>query len=425
VPDLLRDTPLLGFAIALFIGALVGVEREKKQEEDAQRGIGGLRTFILFAEAGAVAAWLAGELDAPSIFVATGGFVAAIVLVGYSAWVRARPGDIGLTTETAAIVVYLLGGLTTFGHAGLAVALAIATSAVLAFKAPLHASVERIGRDDLYAALKLLIATFIVLPVLPDRTVDPWGALNPYKMWWLVILISGLSLLGYVATRWLGSGRGVPITGFFGGLVSSTAVTLSFARRSREEAALSDSLAAGILVAWAVMFVRIGVEVAVVSPPLLRPLAVALVALFVVSAVAAGIAYARTGTKARRTAGDVPLTNPFSLTSAIRFAALFAVVLLAVKLVQHYAPGSGLIGVAALAGSTEVDAITLSMAAGARDGSIAAPTAVDAILVAALSNTLVKLGFVVALGAPALKRRVGVATAALVVVGGAIALFVV
>src|SRR4029453_13106288 len=133
---------------------------------------------------------------------------------------------------------------------------------------------------------------FIVLPVLPDRTVDPWGALNPYKMWWLVILISGLSLLGYVATRWLGSGRGVPITGFFGGLVSSTAVPLSFARRSRENAALSDSLAAGILVAWAVMFVRIGVEVAVVSPTLLRPVAVGLVALFVVSAVSAGVAFA-------------------------------------------------------------------------------------------------------------------------------------
>src|SRR4030095_14965546 len=142
-----------------------------------------------------------------------------------------------LTPAPVSMSLYLLAGLTTFGHAGLAVALAIATSAVLAFKAPLHASVERIGRDDLYAALKLLIATFIVLPVLPDRTVDPWGALNPYKMWWLVILISGLSLLGYVATRWLGSGRGVPLTGLFGGLVSATGVTLSFARPSRAGAA--------------------------------------------------------------------------------------------------------------------------------------------------------------------------------------------
>src|SRR4030095_6479383 len=139
-----------------------------------------------------------------------------------------------LTPAPVSMSLYLLAGLTTFGHAGLAVALAIATSAVLAFKAPLHASVERIGRDDLYAALKLLIATFIVLPVLPNRAVDPWGALNPYKIWWLVILISGLSLLGYAAARFLGPQRGPLVTGLFGGLVSSTAVTLGFSRESRE-----------------------------------------------------------------------------------------------------------------------------------------------------------------------------------------------
>lgn len=425
--ELFRDTPLLDFAIALFIGALVGVEREKKQEADADRGIGGLRTFILFAEAGAVAAWLSHELATPWIFVATGGFVSAIVLVGYMAWVRTHPADIGLTTETAALVVYLLGGLATFGHPGLAVALAIATSAVLAFKQPLHATVERIGRDDLYAGLKLLIATFIVLPVLPDRALDPWGALNPYSMWWLVILISGLSLLGYVATRWLGSGRGVPITGLFGGLVSSTAVTLSFARRSRDgkdAAKLADALAAGILIAWAVMFVRVGVEVAVVHAPLLRPLALPLATLAGATAVAAGVAYRRAGDRGRGSAADeVPLTNPFSLTAAIRFAALFAVVLLVVRIVQHYAPGRGVYVIAALAGLTDVDAITLSMASGARDGSIDAGTATGAIVLAALSNTLVKLGLVIALGAATLKRYLAVATALLVVAGGAALLF--
>ena len=232
--DALADArPLADFTIALFIGALVGIEREKKQAEE-QRGIGGLRTFLLFAEAGAVAAWLSLRLATPWIFVGVGMLVVATVIAGYWAWVRKHPDDIGLTTEMAAIVVYLLGGLTLAGDPGLAVALAIATSAILAFKQPLHGAVDRIGWDDIYAALKLLIATFIVLPVLPDRPLDPWGALNPYRMWWLVVLISGLSLVGYVATRWLGTGRGIPITGLFGGLVSSTAVTLTFARRSAE-----------------------------------------------------------------------------------------------------------------------------------------------------------------------------------------------
>ena len=422
MPDFLRDTPLFDFAIALFIGALVGIEREKKQAEEHERGIGGLRTFILFAATGAVAAFLSRELATPWLFIATGAFVSAIVLVGYGAWVRAHPADVGVTTESAALVVYLLGGLAVLDHEGLAVALAIATSAVLAFKQPLHGLVDRLGRDDLYAGLKLLIATFIVLPVLPDRTLDPWGALNPYKMWWLVILISGLSLLGYAATRWLGSGRGVPITGLFGGLVSSTAVTLTFAKRSREagaDTALVDSLAAGVLIAWLVMFVRIAAMIAAVDLPLVRPLVLPLAGLTAISAGTAVLALRRAGEAARRSGGEVPLSNPFSLTSAIRFAALFAAVLLVVKLVQQYAPGRGLYAVAALAGLTDVDAITLSMAGGARAGSIESGTALGAILIAALSNTFVKLGFAVSLGAPALARWLAIATVGLVVVGGA------
>lgn len=413
--------PLRAFATALFIGALVGIEREKRQSDAPARGIGGLRTFILFAEAGAIAAWLSQAPGQSWIFAAVGACATALVIAGYLAAVRARPDDIGLTTEVAALVVFLLGGLAVVGNPALAVALAIATSAILAFKQPMHAGVERIGRDDLYAGLKLLVATFIVLPVLPDRTVDPWGALNPYRMWWLVILISGLSLIGYVATRWLGSGRGVPLTGLFGGVVSSTAVTLSFARRSRDEpddAALADALAAGILLAWAVMFVRVAVEVSVVHPALLSELAVPLGALALASGIAAAIAYQRAD-RTPQPDGDVPLHNPFSLMAAIRFASIFAVVLLVVSLVQHYAPGRGLYGVAALAGLTDVDAITLSMAGTARDGSVPGATAAGAILVAAITNTLVKLALAVGLGGGALARRLGAATAGLVAAGAA------
>jgi uncharacterized membrane protein (DUF4010 family) len=419
------SVPLVDFAIALFIGALVGIEREKKQEDEEDRGIGGLRTFILFAEAGAVAAWLSVRLATPAIFVGAGALITALVVAGYVSWARAHPRDLGLTTEAAAIVVYLLGGLTIHGDGGLAVALAIATSAILAFKEPLHGAVERIGRDDLYAGLKLLIATFIVLPVLPDRPLDPWGALNPYKMWWLVVLISGLSLVGYVATRWVGAGRGIPLTGLFGGLVSSTAVTLSFARRSREERTGSETtldglLAAGILIAWMVMFVRVVIEVAVVNASLLSRLAASMAAAAGLAAVAALVCYGRSAGSRDRRAGDVPLRNPFSLTAAIRFALLFAVVLLGVKLMETYAPGRGLYAVAALAGLTDVDAITLSMATSARTGAIDAGTAVNAIVIAALSNTLTKLGLVLALGAPALHRRLLPATTAIVAGTGAV-----
>lgn len=413
--------PLRDFAIALAIGALVGIEREKKKEEEAERGTAGLRTFILLAEAGAIAAWLSVRLSSPSIFVAGAVLAIAVVLAGYA--VHARAQGSGLTTEVAALVVYLLGGAVVFGFPALSVALAIATSALLAFKEPLHGLVDRIGRDDLYAGLQLLIATFIVLPVLPREPIDPWHALVPYRMGWLVILISGLSLVGYIATRALGPGRGIPLTGLFGGLASSTAVSLDFARKSREDArdtALADALAAGLLLSWSVMFARVLALVAAVHAPLLRPLLLPGLGLALLSAAIAWACYLRSAGAAAGAASEVPLRNPFSLLPAIRFAALFAVVLLFVKLVQTYLPGRGLYAVAALAGLTDVDAITLSMAGFARDGGDAL-VASRSIVIAALSNTLLKLGFVVALGSAALKRRVGLATG-LLVAGAAIAL---
>jgi uncharacterized membrane protein (DUF4010 family) len=420
VPEPSLLDPFWRFAIALFIGALVGIDRERKSAADAERDIAGLRTFILVAMAGALAAWLSDRLASPWIFAAMGVLLGAVVVAGYAAVAVGR-ASYGLTTEIAALVVYLLGGMAIVGEPALAVALAIAAAAVLAFKQPLHEAVAKIGLDDLYAGLTLLICTFIVLPVLPNQPLDPWGALNPYKMWWLVILISGLSLVGYVATRMLGAGRGVPLTGLFGGLVSSTAVTLTFARRSRDEgggAGAADAFAAGILLAWAVMFARVVVAVAVVNPAIVRPLLAPMLALAVLTTAAAAFCYRQSSTP-RPAREDVPLRNPFSLSSAIRFALLFAVVLLVVKLAQTYFPGSGLYAVSALAGLTDVDAITLSVAASARDGDVAAGTAVIAIVIAALTNTAVKAGFVLSIGAPALKRR----TAAVVgvLVAGAIA----
>jgi uncharacterized membrane protein (DUF4010 family) len=425
VTEIGADVPLLRFAIALVIGALVGIDREKKQEGQSERGIGGLRTFILVALAGALAAWLTDRLATPWVFVGVGVLIAAAVLTGYAAYARVH-ASYGLTTEVAAIVVYLLGGAAILGDPSLAVALAIATAVVLAFKEPLHGVVGKIGREDLYAGLTLLSCTFIVLPVIPDRTLDPWDALNPYKMWLLVILISGLSLVGYVATRMLGAGRGVPLTGLFGGLVSSTAVTLSFARRSREDGGgvtLADALASGILLSWAVMFARILVMVAVVNRQLLRPLLAPTIALGALCLAAALLCYWR-GVQPSRGGPreDVPLRNPFSLAAAIRFALFFALVLLAVKLVQTYLPGRGVYGVAALAGLTDVDAITLSMAGSARDGAIESGAAVTAIVIAAISNSIVKAGLVTALATPALRRRV-IATTGLLLAGAGATLF--
>lgn len=413
------------FTIALLIGALVGVEREKRKSLKHEIGTGGLRTFILLALTGAVSAWLTQRLATPWIFIAAVLAVAGVVVAGYVREGGGKPQALGLTTEIAAITVCLLGGVALFGFPELAVALGIVTSAVLAFKQPLHGAVERLGTDDIYAGLKLLIATFIILPLLPNRPIDPWQALNPYTLWLLVILISALSLVGYVAMRWLGPARGTALTGVSGGLVSSTAVSLAFARRSRTEKAARahDALAAGIVLAWAVMFARIVIAVAVVNAPLLARLMIPFLAMGVAALIAGAVLYRRGADSERRAQAEpVEIKNPFSLKAATQFAALFALVLLLVKFAQRYLPEQGVYAVAALAGLTDVDAITLSLAGFARDGGDAG-VAVTGIAVAALTNTLVKFGLVVGFGSGVLRRHLLWATLLIITAGvGALAL---
>jgi len=408
------------FLIAILIGALVGIEREKHKIAEHPASFGGLRTFILFAQAGAIGAWLSQHFGTPWVFLVTLALVAVAVITAYVLESRVKPDALGLTTEIAAFTVCLLGGAVMYGYAELAVALAILTSAVLAFKQPLHGMVKKLGTDDLYAGLKLLIATFIVLPLLPAKPIDPWGALNLYKLWLLVILISGLSLVGYVAVRSLGPARGTAVTGLSGGLVSSTAVSLGFARQSRtdKDPLAGDMLASGILLAWMVMFARVVITVAIVYAPLVPRLLTPFVVMAIVTAVLAGIYYSF-GTRRKRPLAkeeSFPVKNPFSLAAATRFGLLFATVLLVVKLTERYAPAEGLYLVAALAGLTDVDAITLSMAEYARQSTLHAAAA-TAITVAALSNTVVKCGMVVVLGSPALRRRLLTATAIILLAG--------
>lgn len=413
-------TTVRNFGTALLIGALVGIEREKRKSAEAEAGIGGLRTFILVALLGAIAGWLSDALHMPALLVAVLIVVGAAVLSGYVLAARVHPNSLGATTESAAIAVCLLGAMTTLGYRDLAVALAIVTAAVLAYKQPLHGLVAKMSWDDIFAGLRLLIATFIVLPLLPSHAVDPWGALNPYSLWLLVLLISSLSLVGYVGCRWLGADRGIVLTGLTGGLVSSTAVTLSFARQSREDSRIATAyaLACGMLLAWCIMFGRVIVEVLVVNRELVTRMLIPFVIMGTAAAIAALI-FSRRGASAPDSvaakAEEVPLRNPFNLTEASKFGAFFALVLLVVKFVQIRFPGEGLYMVAGLAGLTDVDAITLSMAEYARSGD--ARVAVNAIVLATLANTMVKCGIVTALGGTVMRRPVLIATGAILAAG--------
>lgn len=399
------------FLIALLIGALVGIEREKHKNNNHPGSFAGVRTYILFAQLGAVSAWLSVHLQTPWLFIAALSAVSVTVLCAYYLENKAKAAALGLTSELSAITVCLLGGAVIFGFAEIAVSLAIFTSAILAFREPLHGLISKIGADDLYAGLKLLIASFIVLPLLPNEAIDPWQALNPYKLWLLVILISALSLVGYIAVRSLGSVKGTMITALTGGLVSSTAMTLSFARSSQIEndSGAANRLAAGILVSWLVMFGRVILIVTAISVPLMRQLLWPLVGLALVTAVLAMAFFlASHRLQSASVATAVPVKNPFSLWSAIQFALLFALVLLLVKLAEHYAPGQGLYWLAAVAGLTDVDAISLSLADYASRGE-SVQLAATAIGIAILSNSLVKTVMVWVAGARNLALRISLA----------------
>jgi uncharacterized membrane protein (DUF4010 family) len=415
-PDLLALA--LNFAIAILLGALVGIEREKHKTEKTEISqTAGLRTFILLALLGACAGWLSQQLETTWILAAALLIVGGFVVVGYLVTTQGTPQSAGMTTEVAAIVVFLLGATVMLGFSEIAIALGVITAAVLAYKEPLHGFVGKLGWDDVYAGLRLLIATFIALPLLPDKPIDPWGALNPYQLWLLVILISGLSLIGYALTRWLGPGKGALITGLAGGLISSTPVTLSFSREARVNPKNTTALACGILVAWAVMFARVLVLVAVVNRALLAPIFIPLCVMGLVAGGFAAFFYYRDGAQKQpgNSKGDLKVANPFSLTAAAKFAAFFAAVLVAVKIAQESFSANGVYAVAALAGLTDVDAITLSMAELAKSGT--AQVAVTAIVIAALVNTVVKCGIAFFLGGASLGKPLLLTTAVMLVAG--------
>lgn len=392
------------FGVALFIGILVGLQRETAADRDADRAnkmFAGVRTFALLSLAGCTAAFVAEQLGLPWAFIGIilplGGLItAAYVITG-------SRGDVGMTTEVAAIIVLLAGALCFWDHVALAVALGVITTALLSLKLELHGFAARIKREDIVATLKFAVITAIILPVLPNQSFGPppFDVLNPYKIWWMVVLISGISFLGYVLIKLVGSRQGIGLTGLLGGLVSSTAVTLSFSQRSKKESALAKPFALAILIAWTIMFGRVLVEVAVTNRPLLGE-----VWLPITAAGLGGLIYGAYLYFAPRSseAGGVAVSNPFELGPAITFGLLYGLILLVARAAQFYFGDTGVYLSSVLSGLADVDAITLSMAELSSSGNVALPTAARAIVLATMSNTVVKGGIVLSSGSAALRR---------------------
>lgn len=387
------------FAVALGIGLLVGFERERMRRKGAEM-FAGVRTFAILALIGCAAAMISQQQGSALPFVATLIGVAALLVAAH---VRpTKHAGVGITTEVTAILTVLTGALCYYEYIALAAALGVAMLVLLSLKPQLHYFAERLTTEDLYAAIKFAVVSLIILPILPNRSFfpPPFDVLNPYNIWWMVVLISAISFAGYVLVKVVDPRLGIGITGLVGGLASSTAVTLTFAGRSRALAALAVSFALAIVAAWAVMFGRVLFIVSITNRALLAYLWIPMITAGVVAALYAFALYRRD----RSRSGDsMTFANPFELGTALRFGLLYAVILVVARAAQMYFGTAGVYLAAVVSGTTVLDAITVSMAQLSQTGDIDAPTAAWAIVLAAASNTIVKGGIVLGTGSRQLK----------------------
>lgn len=379
----LEHTNVIGIAIAALGGAAVGLEREWSGHAGGEEPhFAGIRTFTLLGGMAGVAGWFwTFGFQAVAIILLAG--ATALVVAAYAA---ASRRDVDGTTEVAALVVLSAGVLAGTGYLVLASAIVAITTLLLVEKSWLYSMIARIDDAGLRAGVRFAVMAVVILPLLPDGPYGPFGGVRPRQLWLFVLLFSGLSFIGYVARRFVGSARGFPVLGLIGGFVSSTAVAFAFARASRQERESSFPLSVGVIAACTIMNLRVLAATAILRPALALALIPYLVAPFLVGAIIVLI-----GLKRREEKGSVqPPSNPLQVMAALQMTVLFQVVLFAVYAVRLRWGATGLLFSGAILGLTDVDVLTISMAKSA-EGQIPIPVAAEAIAIGILSNTILKL----------------------------------
>ncbi len=421
--DFLDVTISLG--VALGLGMLVGLQREYAKRHQREDLFGGARTFAMIGIVGALATMLS---EFTGTYVVLAVFAAGIIVflaIGYVA--STNEGHIGMTTEVAALIVFCAGAISGRGEREIAVAIGVLTATLLAIKPftrQLSASLET---EDVYATLKFAIIAVLALPLLPDQTFgpSPWNAVSPYNVGLMVVFISGLSFVGYVLVHLVGTERGIGLTSLLGGLVSSTAVTLTLSERSRSNRQMSRLLGLGVLLSWVIMFGRILVEVGVVNLSLLPSVWLPITVAGLVATGWAGWLYFRSSTETTGSDEAQNFTNPFRLRPAIQFGLLYGLVLIGSQALSDWIGSGGIYAGAIVSGLADVDAITLSMAELSRGaGPVEDEVAANAIVFAAASNTAVKAGIVWVTGSPGIRRAIfpGAIASIIAAIGLALAL---
>jgi len=392
----------------------MGVERGWQEREGrAGSRVAGVRTFSLIGLLGGIWGALLPLVGGVALGLAALGFTGGLAAFE---WRRgAAEKSFSATDFVAGLLAFALGGFAVLGNMVAAGAAGVAATAMLAEREALHRFLERVTWTELRAAVLLLAMTFVLLPILPDRNIDPWDSLNLHRVWLMTILIAAISYAGYVAVRLAGSSKGLMYAGAVGGLISSTLVTYTYSRLAKTEPGAGPGVSVGIVASWIVSLVRMSAIATFLAPMLLAPL-VAPIAASVIVLSALGVWFWR-GTRNGGAAPNLHLTNPFDLFEVLRFGALLGAVMMAASFLTRGIGEIGILPLAAVSGTVDVDPITISSAQMA--GTAVAPKfAALAILIAAAANLALKAAVALAVGGGRQGLRIGMA-AALAVAAGA------
>ncbi len=401
---------LQNFALALALGALVGLEREYARHQKHGNSYAGIRTYPLIALFGALAVYLS-ELFTPWILLVSIFLMGLLIITAYFTISGTSKTHHGATSEVAGLITFFIGVLAFEGEYIVATLLAIAMTIILFSRSALHGFAEKMKSQELSDTLKFLVVAFVVLPFLPNKGYGPHEVFNPYITWLMVVFISGISFVGYFLLKWFGE-KGIALAGILGGLVSSTAVTTSYAQRSKKEHLIYRALAMGVLLANGIMFIRILIEVSVLNKGLLPYVVIPIIILMITTIGFVYFLWKRTS----RVKGKVELDSPFTIVPALKFAVIFAAVLALVKIADVYLNSHGVYVVSILSGIADVDAITVSLSQLAGT-TISFETARNGIIMAMLTNVAVKGGIAYWLGGKEFGRLVLGFFAILIVLG--------
>lgn len=403
---------IVTLAIAFGLGMLVGLQRQKSDHEMA-----GVRTFTLISVMGVISAFLARDYDNPFILPVLGLCLTALLVTANIIKLKKQNDtDVGQTTEVAALLMFAIGAYLVMGDQVVAVMVGGALAILLYLKDYLHELIEKLKEKDLAAIMTFAGISLVILPLLPDKAYGPLDVLNPRNIWLMVTLIVGISVFGYFIYKIVGKRFGIISNGILGGLISSTATTVSYARKTKDTESIDKVAAFVISVASAVALVRIMVEVGVVIPEKLPELVLPLITVFVLMALLCiGLFYLIT-----KNGGDEKMPepkNPAQFKSALIFGLLYGAILLAVAFTKEEFGNDALYVIAIISGLTDVDAITLSLSQLMKGGGLNTSTGWRLILLASLSNLLFKGIMVAILGTRQLAKWIGISFSITIIFG--------